>query len=314
MNSTTELELWKPIHLPDYTHYEVSNMGRVRNTRRRAKSMKPDVSGGYPVVRLHNKNTYKKMYVHRLVGFAFLSDDFIEGLTINHKNGIKTDNRVENLEWVTQSENSKHAWRTGLITKDRIILPPRGLNKGTFTSKYRSPVFLEKIYKRLLNGEKVTTMAKEFGSTTSHLSEYLKYQYGSEHIDNIYNSEVQGKIPDYRIDEFYQLILSGYTMKDISNEYGVDKDIRRRIYRYYGREHVSKLLDKNVAIKKKKQSEENFKNMHEEIEVYYEMMLKGENFSDIGKEFNLSHKTIRKRLNLQYGKEHIDKIRFTEKV
>jgi hypothetical protein len=52
--------------------------------------------------------------VHRLIGMAFVPG-YAASLTINHINGIKTDNRVDNLEWVSLSRNTQHQWETGLV-------------------------------------------------------------------------------------------------------------------------------------------------------------------------------------------------------
>src|SRR5699024_6170558 len=70
----------------------------------------------YLSVRLYKNNQYKKMYVHRLVAEAFLSNPFNKS-TVNHKNGNKTDNRVDNLEFMTHKEQTRHAYDTGLLKR-----------------------------------------------------------------------------------------------------------------------------------------------------------------------------------------------------
>ena len=68
---------------------------------------------------LCKNNLIKNKQVHRLVAESFIPNTYNKPI-INHINGIKTDNRVENLEWCTYSENNLHAIKTGLR------LPPRG--------------------------------------------------------------------------------------------------------------------------------------------------------------------------------------------
>lgn len=104
MPITTMTETWKDV-VGFEGLYQVSSYGQIRNHTR---ILKPDSVGGYIRVRLTvNRIVYRRM-VHRLVLEAF-SGPCPNGLECNHKDGIKTHNNIGNLEWVTRSENIRHA-------------------------------------------------------------------------------------------------------------------------------------------------------------------------------------------------------------
>ena len=98
------MRVWKDV--PGSPLYEVSNDGLVRS---KPKLLKPwQLPSGHLHVNLGGK---RREYVHRLVALAFL-DAPAEKPIVNHKNGRPTDNRVENLEWVTPGENIAHGFRS----------------------------------------------------------------------------------------------------------------------------------------------------------------------------------------------------------
>lgn len=131
-------EIWKPVkYCPQYS---VSNSGRVRRESRidrytrsdgisctrpvPCKILTPSVHDGYLEVNLYTKSCNIYRCVHRLVAEAFLPNPN-QLPQVNHKNGDKRDNRIENLEWVTSAQNIAHAINTGLRQP-----PPKGVRRG----------------------------------------------------------------------------------------------------------------------------------------------------------------------------------------
>jgi hypothetical protein len=107
-------EIWKDIKGYE-GRYEISNLGNVRSIRL-TKSVilkASDRGNGYLAVSLCMNNIKTTKNIHSLIAQAFIPN-ISNKREINHINGIKTDNRIENLEWCTSSENSKHAYQIGL--------------------------------------------------------------------------------------------------------------------------------------------------------------------------------------------------------
>lgn len=162
-------EIWKDI--PNYEGlYQASNLGRIKSLKRKGAKEKI-LKGfydefGYLRVALCKNNEIKKYKVHRLIAITFISNPN-NYKQVNHDNGIKDDNRVENLEWCTPSYNTKHSYINNLNkTKGKLIeitnkatnltlryrsmrlaSIDKGYNKGYFFKKIKNNIFENEYYK-----------------------------------------------------------------------------------------------------------------------------------------------------------------------
>lgn len=116
--------IWKPIRGFEGI-YKINSSGKVRSLNRtiQVKEKSRYIKGrmitsrigrdGYKTVRLSKAGKTHTRYIHRLIADAFIRNPLNKPF-VNHINGDKSDNRVENLEWVSHSENIRHAYVTGL--------------------------------------------------------------------------------------------------------------------------------------------------------------------------------------------------------
>lgn len=146
-------EIWKPV--VGFENYVVSNLGKVK---RNDIELTPYIDATkYSKVGLFNGNgKQKKFLLHRLVAESFISNPENKP-EVNHIDGNKQNNCVSNLEWVTRSENVKHAAKKGLMTK----------------------VTDEVLFQRKIAGEKLKRFCRSKGLTQKDVASILEIPLGT---------------------------------------------------------------------------------------------------------------------------------------
>jgi hypothetical protein len=158
-------ETWKPV-VGYEGLYEISDCGNIRTLYKNPpRLLKPGTgTSGYRYVQLTKDGTYLPKQIHRLVVEAFLGEIPDE---VNHKNGIKTDNRLENLEKATRSENILHRVR---VLGIRPIIN-RGEDSGNAKFTETQIRTIRRMYK---NGYSYSQVAAQFGCTKSAICHIVK--------------------------------------------------------------------------------------------------------------------------------------------
>ena len=134
-------EIWKNIKGYE-DRYQVSNLGNVRSLMRngtKGGEVKKNERHGYLRVRLWKNKSIKTIGIHRLVAQAFITNP-LNKPQVNHKNGNKKDNRVENLEWVNATENMNHAYNNGLCKTKKVTQIKNGIVLNTYLNIYRASI------------------------------------------------------------------------------------------------------------------------------------------------------------------------------
>lgn len=163
------MEQWKEIN--GYPNYLVSNTGKVY-TKNRNKLLSPKVDRyGYYAVGLCKDNKVKHFTVHRLVAMAFIP--LLDNCNVvNHKDGNKLNNDVNNLEWTTVSGNTKHCFNTNQEFRNQVLTNAK---KGAETTSKSIAVYLGDVFVGRYNSIIETANSLKINKKTIYNTLHGKY-------------------------------------------------------------------------------------------------------------------------------------------
>lgn len=162
-------EIWKPV-VGYEGLYEISSYGNVRSLdrfinvrghihKRKSRPMKV-CCGRYKMIRLSKDSKVYTVNIHRLIADAFIPNPQNKP-QVNHINGVKTDNRIENLEWVTCSANIQHAYDNGL---------KKAVNGSRHYLSKLTDEIVSDIKRRIRNKEQIQSISNHYGVHQSSIS------------------------------------------------------------------------------------------------------------------------------------------------
>lgn len=160
-------EIWKDIDICG-GKYEASSLGNIRRKGRKSPlKLKIDKRNGYALARLYQNSRCTQKFAHRLIAISLIPNPGNKP-SVNHINGIKTDNRVENLEWVTAKENAAHAIH---ILKSMKFHEGEKSHRALFNNKQ-----VENIRSLALNGKTHTEISKIYKCDKSTISKIVLFK------------------------------------------------------------------------------------------------------------------------------------------
>lgn len=211
-------ELWKII--PNFSNYEVSTLGNIRNKKTLKELSKKSLIGGYIRLAFNDDNGMRKSNtLHRLVALTFIPNPENK-YTVNHINHNKLDNRVENLEWATTTEQNRHkrkvtkdkqrlmssrkVWRIDKDTNEKIELyeTMRDASKWVFDNKLTS-------VKEFNNGNNIKTKICAVCRKKRKITYGFKWEYDISNV-NKYENEIWKPIPKNLIHNTEGYFISSY--------------------------------------------------------------------------------------------------------
>ena len=209
-----------------YPDYCITESGRIYSLKSKRFLSTQYNDGGYAVVTLRKDGKTNTLKIHRLLCLMFKPETHFDGAFVNHKDGNKKNNNLDNLEWCSRSENVLHAYELGLIKNK-----PRQITEDT----------VHDICARLEDGARIADVAREFEIDRTII--YSIYDGSSyKHISYEYNFSKVPKNMKYSTDKIIavcDLIQLGAQLLDISVETGVHLSTVKMIKQRRIHSHIS---------------------------------------------------------------------------
>lgn len=174
-------EIWKNVTVHPYEDkYKISSFGRILSLHsKNHKILKPCLRTEYMGISLHNNGHQKTESIHRLVALTFLENKD-ENSIVNHKDGNKLNNSLENLEWTTIKKNNQHALENNLRTVKKIRVSQYSL-KGDLIKVFNS--IKEAMKETGVSDSKICTVAKQKRKTAGgFVWKYTDFEYNKTPI------------------------------------------------------------------------------------------------------------------------------------
>lgn len=262
-------EIWKEIE--NYENYEISNFGNVRKKLKTSKT-----KDGYRAISLTDDfGNRKTLRVHRLVAKAFIEEEDGKFL-VNHKDGIRDNNNVDNLEWCTPKENSQHSIKTNTFFR----------KTHNFTIEQK-----QEIYNMLKSGERIKDVSLKFNNiTTSSIHYILENDFNIKDLKDLISQSRHHHTLEERKRIKEKIFYSGKNNIELSKELGISKQLVSKIKR--------ELEWKDVEIEKIKEKQNNFapttgRTNDELIKIKYDIFNSNLTNNELAEKYSINQKTVR---------------------
>ena len=231
-------QVWEPVFGYEAL-YEVSDLGRIRSLTKADVELKPHVTPkGYARVSLFKEGKTKNHFVHRIVAATFKG---VSELQVNHINGLKLDNRINNLEYVTASRNLQHAYDTGLKSPSvKYVVHCDELDLTTFGCNKMEAALRDKGY------AKASSAAIHRCITTESDAKHLDLVFTSQNIDEY--KEINSPVNSMNLVDLLEMACDWKAASERHNDGNLRKSIEINGKRFEMSAQLIKIFENTVDL------------------------------------------------------------------